>query len=436
MLGVLLLKDLRRARRNPTPYLIHLAVPLVITALLGLVFGGSNGSGGGTGGGLGRIRLVLVDEDATPLTGLFRGALNQGQAAERFEVTVRGRDDALRLVTNNQVAAALIIPTGFTRGYLLGQERVRWELVKNPAQQFHPAIVEEMMGLLTAGLNAVGRNLRPDLEEWRRVLDGGTPVTARAVGEALIHTGERVDVLRHRLVPLPVWYAEEAREKSSGTGSGGGGFQVGNMFAYLLPGLMAMFMLFLAEVALRDLDREIGFRTFQRYATLPPGPFLFVLSKVVLAWAILAIGATVLLGGGSLLFGFRWRHPGTVAALALGLALFAGGFMAVTSSLLRSDGRAHPLGSVVAMLLALASGCTFPAQALPGFLRDHVTPRLPPAWFIEGVRASQFSDALEPSWPVVLKLVILGLFLTAIAAGLLKRAVDPGRRVWGLGRGR
>ena len=35
MLGVLLAKDLRRARRNPVADLLHLAIPLVITALLG-----------------------------------------------------------------------------------------------------------------------------------------------------------------------------------------------------------------------------------------------------------------------------------------------------------------------------------------------------------------------------------------------------------------
>ncbi len=41
MLRILLAKDLRRAWRNPLPWLINLIVPLAMTALIGLVFGGT-----------------------------------------------------------------------------------------------------------------------------------------------------------------------------------------------------------------------------------------------------------------------------------------------------------------------------------------------------------------------------------------------------------
>jgi hypothetical protein len=41
MLWQLLIKDLKRARHNPWPYVINLALPLCITALIGLVFGPS-----------------------------------------------------------------------------------------------------------------------------------------------------------------------------------------------------------------------------------------------------------------------------------------------------------------------------------------------------------------------------------------------------------
>lgn len=426
MLGILLLKDLRRARRNPVPYLIHLTVPFVITALLGMVFGGSGGVGQ-EGGGIGRIKLAVVDEDETPLTSLFRGVLNQGEAARHFDIRVQARDEALRRVTNNEVAAAVILPRGFTRNYLTGEGPVRWELVKNPAQQFHPAIVEELLGVATTALNAVSRNFRPDLDAWRAVLGGGTNVTVRQVGELLVTTGVRVDVLRRRLGPLPVWYAEETREKSA-AGSGGGGMQVGNLFAYLLPGLAAMFLLFLADVAMRDLHREQRFRTFERYCTLPPGPFVFVLSKVVFTFVIVAIGAAMLLGGGSLLFGFRWRHPLAVAALALGLALFCGGVMALLGSLIRNERKADQLNTLFGMILGLASGCAFPAPALPTLLRDHVTPWLPPNWFIEAVRDTQFADPPAAWLPVVLKLGAIGLVLTLAAAWRLRSRLAAGAR--------
>ena len=178
MIPVLLLKDLRRARRNPVPYLIHICVPLVITALLGLVFAGG---GRGEGTGLGRIRVAVVDEDDSVATRMLRGALSQADAARHLEAEFLPRDAAMDRVTNNRVAAVLILPRGLTSDLLSGQTRVRIELVKNPAQQFHPAVVEELLGVVTTGLNAVMRNFGPDLAEWRLLVTGKERPSARQI---------------------------------------------------------------------------------------------------------------------------------------------------------------------------------------------------------------------------------------------------------------
>ncbi len=93
MLHVLVAKDLRRAWRNPVPYLIHLCLPLVITAMLGLIFGGA---GRQQGGGLGKIRVVIVDEDDSVVTRFLRGALSQEQAARAYrgDLPAQGRGPA------------------------------------------------------------------------------------------------------------------------------------------------------------------------------------------------------------------------------------------------------------------------------------------------------------------------------------------------------
>ena len=59
LLRHLVAKDLRRAWRNPWPWLLNLAIPLVLTALLGLAFGGGDGSSAGS---IGRIHVAVVDE--------------------------------------------------------------------------------------------------------------------------------------------------------------------------------------------------------------------------------------------------------------------------------------------------------------------------------------------------------------------------------------
>src|SRR5437764_8794873 len=95
MLWTLLTKDLRRARHNPWPYLLNLALPLCITALIGLVFGPSS-----KGGGLGQIKLAVVDEDDFVLSSLLRGAMNQCDFKKHLEARFLERIEVLQQINN------------------------------------------------------------------------------------------------------------------------------------------------------------------------------------------------------------------------------------------------------------------------------------------------------------------------------------------------
>lgn len=422
MLLPLLAKDLRRARRNPVPYLVQLAVPLLITALLGLVFGG----GGSAGGGLGRIKFAVVDEDASLLGSLVRAAGNQGEGGKYLEPIVLPRAEALQRVTNNQISAALLIPTNFTRDYLAGRD-VRLTLVKNPAQSFHPAILEELLGAAATGLDALQRNFRGDLVRYDELLARDRQPTWREWGDALSDTGKRLEQIGKRLDPLPVYYTEATGTKSADEATGAAAAPAFNIFAYLLPGLAAMFLLFLADVAMRDLQREVRQRTFQRFCTLPPGPVIFVASKVAFTFVVVVLGAAILLGGGTVLFGIAWQQPLALVLLTLGLAAFCAGLLAALAALVGAERRAEVLNGMVLMLLGLASGCAFPANALPAVMRDHITPLLPPAWFVNAVRATQQDAASAGAWlPAVAQLLVAGLVLGGAAAWGFRRRLRRG----------
>ena len=63
----LLIKDLKRLRRNPWQVLIFLTIPIAVTGLIGLAFGPKADSSG-----LGRIQLGIVDEDESLLGSFLR----------------------------------------------------------------------------------------------------------------------------------------------------------------------------------------------------------------------------------------------------------------------------------------------------------------------------------------------------------------------------
>jgi ABC-type multidrug transport system permease subunit len=428
MLLVLLAKDLRRAWRNPLPLVINLLIPLCLTALVGLAFGGKSDSGA-----LGRIRFALVDEDKTILSDFLRGAANQREGGKYLEPVFLERDEALRQINDNKLSAVLVIPTNFTRHYLTGKAEVRLELIKNPAQSIHPAVLEELLGALVTALNAVSRNLQSEFPGWQKIIEGEGDY--KQVAALIERAGDKLKKAEKFINPPLVMYEKDApadsgnnaAESAGTTGSTAKkGDPASGIFSYLLVGMAGMFLLFLASNAMTDLHRELRQRTLARYHTLHHQLTPFVAGKVVFAVVVLLLCSLILLGGGGLVFRTEWRQPVSLALLAVGYAFFAAGLMAVLVALIPDERKAGALNTVIAMGLALAGGCMFPPQALPAFLREHITPLLPTHWFVETARNLQYSDG-EVAWVLALvKMLVLSTVLLAVAALLFRRQFRQG----------
>ena len=445
MLRVLLAKDLRRAWRNPLPWLINLIVPLVMTALIGMVFGGHSDNGS-----LGRIRFAVVDEDKSLLSDFLRGSANQNQGGKYLEPVFMEREDALREINANKISAVLIIPTNFMHNYLLGSEAVSLELIKNPAESIHPAVLEELLGAVVTGLNAISRNFQSEFPDWQAVLEGKTDY--HKVSQLIDRAGDKLKTAKKYINPPLVSYekedpADESKsvESNSGTtnnvsSTGGaskstsakaGGSKsdsTNSVFAFLLVGMSAMFLLFIAGNAMSDLYRELRQRTFERYQTLRDSLVPFIASKAVFAVVMLLLCSGIMLGGGGLIFHIHWQHPLALMALAAGYTCFAASLFALLVALMPDERRAAVLNNMAGMALGLVGGCAFPANQLPAFLREYITPLMPSYWFVDTARNLQFGGANVAWGLVALKLVLLGLVLLALAAVLFRRRFKMGLR--------
>src|SRR5918996_930416 len=116
MVFTLLSKDLRRAWRNPWPYIIHLALPICITALIGLAFGGCSKTTS-----MARIKVAVVDEDDSIFSSFLRGAMNQGDAKKYLDLQFIAKAEAMAQINANEISAVLIIPQNFSSDYLSGK---------------------------------------------------------------------------------------------------------------------------------------------------------------------------------------------------------------------------------------------------------------------------------------------------------------------------
>ncbi len=444
MFRVLLAKDLRRAWRNPLPWLINLIVPLAMTALLGMVFGGHS-----DGGALGRIRFAVVDEDKSLLSDFLRGAVNQNQGGKYLEPVIMEREPALKLINANKISAVLIIHTNFMRDYLTASAPVSLELIKNPAESIHPAVLEELLGAVVMVLNEVSRNFNSEFPEWRAVFEGKEDY--HKISFLIERAGDKLKAAKKFINPPLVGYQKEVRSEPPGVvatagnfsatdasrasakssekkGAKSGGDDVNSVFAYLLLGLSAMFLLFLGQNAMTDLHRELRKRTFERYQTMHHQLWPFIGSKIIFSVVVLLLCSAVMLGGGGLVFQIHWQHPLALFALIVSYNCFVAALFAVLVALVPDERRAGVLNNMAGMALGIVGGCAFPVHQLPGFLRDHITPLMPSNWFVETTRDLQFNNASVAWKLVLLRLAICAGVLMVVAALLFRRKFQIGVR--------
>jgi ABC-type multidrug transport system permease subunit len=420
MLRLLIAKDFRRTFRNPWPWLLNLALPLAMTGLIGLAFGSRGG--GNDSANLARIKLAVVDEDQSILGSLLRSALTQSQAVERIEPIFVSRNEGLRILRENKIAAVLIVPTNFTSRYFAGESGLKLEVIKNPAQQFMPTIVEELAAIGVTGLNAISRNFNSEFPRLRSFTTNGWDIEEWAT--PAFHIGSRIKDARAYISPPLVSYQKAVTTKKSDAKS-----VVFSVFGYILPGMASAFLLFIADQSMRDFHREVRMKTLDRQRATGCGAGLFIAGKILFTALSVMLAATILFTAGSLTFGIDWGKPGLLALACAGYSLFAAGLLAMLSALAPTERRADALNSMLIFGIAFAGGSYLPSDNFPRFMQEHVCPLMPNYWLIEAARSLQRPGAdLLPPMIAVAKLTVIGIVLGAIAAFAIERRLTSGSR--------
>ena len=341
--------------------------------------------------------------------------------------------EALRLINANQISAVLIIPTNFLSDYLLGREKVSLELIKNPAESIHPAVLEEGLGAVVTAMNAISRNFQSEFPEWEAVIDGKGDY--HKIAGLIDRAGDKLKKAKKYVDPPLVSYTKDTPEDETNPAAGSGKSASGtakkngsdnNIFAYLLIGLSGMFLLFIASNATNDIYRELRLRTFERYQTTRVSLVPFLASKAAFTGVMLMICSVTMLGGGGLIFRVHWEHPLGLMAMALGYACFAAAFYAVLVALMPDERRAAVLNSLAGLGLGMLGGCAFPPQQLPAFIRGYITPHLPSYWFVDTMRDLQYSTTHVAWGFAAIKLVATGAMLLVLAALLFRRKFKSG----------
>jgi ABC-type Na+ efflux pump permease subunit len=374
-LGTLVRKDLLRQVRDVKSLGIYLAVPLLLTLIMGISFGG----GVFGRGGISAIPMALAGGDLPE--GLKERVARGMQDTELFTVIWTDTTEADRLVREGEVRAALILPDELLRRYLRGRP-VTFRLWKDPNSQIKAGIVESMLagvvGQLQAG-EAAYRALWPEdelagtdeLEQPLRELLSGDPVRAlRALREddgrlreELLWRAERVAAFAEAMDEPVLQLAMHDRQDWEAAGDAG---RSANLYDYFLPTLAVFFMMWGTVAIIRDLHRERENRTLSRLLTGPVNVATVALGKWITAVIMAGGQLLVLLAAGGLLFGVRV----TEAPLALLLVAVATGAAAasvylVLGLLVSTEKAMDALTTVFTLVCGMLGGNFFPVELMP-----------------------------------------------------------------------
>lgn len=399
-------KDLRLAFRDRTALLLMLAAPFLLT--LGLAFVSGRFSGGS--GSLGEIPVVLVNQDGGLLGNALVEVFRSPDLAGLVQVEVA--DDpaqARRRVDADEVAAAVIIPAGFSESIIPASEAgetgetVSITLYANPGRPTSVgvvrAILDGFLGRVEAG--RVGAQVTV-----QQLLQGGLirPQDAAAVGRAI---GLRQAASTSTVLTIV----------GKTTGESSVDFDA---LAYMAPGMALLFLMFVASNGGRTLLVERAHGTLPRLLISPTSTWQVLAGKVLGIYFTGVAQMLILILASTLLFQLRWGDPLAVLVLVLAAVAGALGWGMLITALGKTPGQVSAIGSAITLTFGILGGSFVRMGDMPAWFEvlSKITPN---AWGLDGFTTLAMGGHLADILVPVLALLGMGAVLFAVAVVILGR---------------
>ncbi|MGE5690785.1 MAG: ABC transporter permease [Pseudomonadota bacterium] len=378
-------KDLRQRLRDRSAILVAFVVPLALASVFALVIPDPGGRDQ-------RFRLAVVDLDRGPAGATLRGAVRGLERAGVVRVReLPTRAEARALADEGEIAAAIVVPRGFTAASR-SPSRAAIEVVGD---------VDAPIGTLVA--RSVASSYASELD------------AARLAAAAAAHAGgdpERA-AARAASLPRPV---RVANASATSTGL--------DATTYYAAGMAVFFLFFTVQLGITSLLEERREGTLARLFAAPVARHAVLAGKVLTSIVVGLVSMGVLVVATTLLLGAHWGDPVAVFVLVLCGVLAATGATALTTTWARTEEQASAAQSVVALVLAIVGGTFFPVEQAGGLL-ERVSLLTPHAWFLRGLgdvtAGAGAAEVLRPAAAMLLFAAVT----TTLALARVGRLLEP-----------
>jgi len=419
-LWALVRNDLRLYRHDRRAVIVGIAVPVLIAAFFGYIFGGDRQ------GNSGRIAAAIVVEDPAPLTADVVDALKRDPA---LDIIPLDRAEAELRVRRGKLHVALIIPAGFAdqavQALFTARGRPTVEVLLDPSDRVSGQVVEGLFAghamqqitrtafsvpgstaLIQRGIAALeGRGAaaaetRDDLRSLAGVLERLNRPGNGAADEAI------GGLSRGLTIP----YEVEAKAVADP------GHVAYNSYAHSFAGMSVQFILFggIDAAVLLLLLRERGI--WQRLRAAPLSRAELLTSRVISTTLISLFQFAAIYAVAMAVFKVRIAGslPGFVAVVA-SFSVLNAAFGLMLASVGRSPGATRGFAALATLLLVMVGGAWVPAFVFPQWLQ-RVSLFSPTRWAVDGLDAMTWrglgSDAALLPVAVLLATALACLLIT------------------------
>jgi len=406
-------KDLRRRLADPVALGIWIGLPVMLGFLIGL----ANGGGDATP----TARVLLVNQDDSDFTALVVGALARG--GFRDEVLIDFEEVDLETgeerIADGDGTVLLILPADFGRA-LLEAEPVTVTLITNPAETILPAIVVEGLEIVREGAfyaeRILGEPLRAIAAGPGAGLDAFDAVT---VARIAVQINDRV-VAASRLLDPPI-IELDLGEDDEATAADEPADPARTLIGFLLPGMLLMSLLFIAQGMSDDVWTEKENGTLRRAFWAPRPLMVFVAGKLLAGLAIIALVSAIAVTGAAFWLDLELaRVPLAVVWCAYaGAGLF--GLFLLVAMLASSHRTANLVTMMILFPMMMIGGSFVPLEFLPEGMRAIG------AWTPNGIALIQLRDMVFGT-PEPRSFAVAALVLAAVGALSLWLCVLRARR--------
>jgi ABC-2 type transport system permease protein len=375
------LKDLKERMRDRSAIILAIVVPLGLAFIFNLILGPLADEEF-------VVPLTVYDGDGGTVAAGFVELVADLESQGFATVTVAESEAAARrLVTDNEVSAAFIVPEGFSSS-IQASQAADIVVVANPDAPIGTQVATAIATGYTEEINAVGLS----------------------VGTALASGGTHDDVAA---------LIESARQQADPVGLGdpqavGSGLDLVTFYAM---GMAVFFLFFSVQFGILSLidEREAG--TMTRLLAAPISKPSILLGKLFASFVVGVVATVVLWLATTLLMGADWGGWFGVLLLIVAGVVAAMGVTALVATFTRSAEQAGAITAFIVVVMGLLGGTFFPISQAAGFLG--VLSRLTPHyWLVEGFQNLSAGDGLADILPSIGAILLFAVLLGGI--GLLR----------------